>query len=125
MPEIAVRVVQPLFNAGALVRWHEVGVHGRATAVDARPLSASGNGPARSCRPGRQPSSAPRTRHHGRVGQIKTAHVGGALGVAVTPGGAREKTIIRSGGMSIEPQRARVRFDAYAQEWLAVRPLRD
>ena len=38
---------------------------------------------------------------------------------------AREETIIRSGGMSVDPQRARVRFDAYAQDWLAVRPLRD
>ncbi len=38
---------------------------------------------------------------------------------------AREETTIRSGGASIDPQRAKVRFDEYSTEWLTERPLRD
>jgi integrase len=37
---------------------------------------------------------------------------------------AREETIVRTGGTSVDPRRGRARFDAYASAWLGERPLR-
>jgi integrase len=37
---------------------------------------------------------------------------------------AREETIVRTGGTSVDPRRGKVRFDTYASTWLEDRPLR-
>src|SRR5215216_3671083 len=37
---------------------------------------------------------------------------------------AREETMVRTGGTSVDPRRGRVRFESYAWEWLEERPLR-